>query len=146
MKSSKMSRYRSVAEIVSLGIAGLGGIVLLVLGGLFAFIVGTGGIYGNGTFRDATVATMLWAAVVLTVGALPLALISVFVVVRFRRKKYPTWLMAFGWIVVVGIAVTVFLDALSAIHGVGLGILTIPVLPYLTGLFGFLALSRKSGV
>jgi len=141
---------KTVVPIISLLVAALGGVVLLVLGALFGYMVGSGGLYGNGALSDATFAELAIGLCILILSCFPLVLVLLFTVFWWQGLRLPRWSTTIGWVSVVCILGTVFLNLLSASlgrHGVtqeNLGILTLPVFPFALGLMGFLAFSFSS--
>jgi len=141
---------KMVVSAISLFVAGLWGVIFIVVGGLFGFMVATGGLYGNGSLSDATIAEIAIGLDLLALSCLPLALVSSFAIFWWRGLRLPEWSTQIGWISAVCILAGVCLELLSVSFQRGgfryesLSMLTLPVLPFALGLLGFLAFSTSS--
>jgi len=71
---------KMVVSAISLFVAGLWGVIFIVVGGLFGFMVASGGLYGNGSLSDATIAEIAIGLGLLSLSCLPLALVSSFAI------------------------------------------------------------------
>lgn len=147
-----LTQTKKIVTAISLIVAGLGGILLIVIGVFLAFFVASGGLYTNGSLSDATTTELAIGVCMLALSCLPLALVLFFTVFWWRSLRRPSWATVIGWVSVVCILGGVFLEYLSVglQHGgfryesMGWGMYSLPVLPFTLGLLVFLSCSDRS--
>ena len=144
-----MTRSKRISILIALSGGILGGGIIAFVGGLFGWMIASGGLYGNGQLADAKFLEMVFGAAVLLVGCLPLLLAVFFAYRTFRKRSIPRWSVYVGWIASLCLIGVVSLAALSTIFDQNptttrdFKIVTVILLPFALGVLGFLLISKE---